>query len=84
MTATVDERPRATGGDGEKTFEELRHELEEIVGRLERGDVAVDEAIQLWQRGEELHRRCAALLDTAEGPIEQLGGGSDDTGAPEL
>ena len=38
------------------SFEELRRELEEIVGRLERGDVAVDEAIALWQRGEELHR----------------------------
>jgi exodeoxyribonuclease VII small subunit len=35
-----------------KSFEELRRELEEIVGTLERGDVAVDEAIALWQRGE--------------------------------
>lgn len=56
----------------EATFETLRLELEEIVGKLERGDVAVDEAIRLWQRGEELHRRCAALLDAAEGRIEEL------------
>jgi exodeoxyribonuclease VII small subunit len=55
-----------------KTFEELRRELEQIVGTLERGEVAVDEAIELWQRGEELHRRCAALLDAAEGKIEEL------------
>ena len=56
----------------EKSFEELRRELEEIVGKLERGDVAVDEAIELWQRGEELHRLCAALLEAAEGRIEEL------------
>ncbi len=69
---------------GEKTFEELRLELEEIVGKLERGDVAVDEAIELWQRGEELHRRCASLLEAAEGRIEELAGGAGDTGASEL
>ncbi len=69
---------------GEETFETLRLELEEIVGKLERGDVAVDEAISLWQRGEELHRRCAALLDAAEGRIEELSAGPDDTGAADL
>lgn len=56
----------------EKTFEELRRELEEIVGVLERGEVAVDEAIVLWQRGEALHRQCASLLEAAEGRIEEL------------
>jgi exodeoxyribonuclease VII small subunit len=72
-------------GQGEKpTFEALRRELEEIVGTLERGEVAVDEAIALWQRGEELHRRCVGLLEAAEGRIEDLSAGTDDTGAPEL
>ena len=70
--------------DGEETFETLRLELEEIVGRLERGDVAVDEAIRLWQRGEALHRRCAALLEAAEGQIEDLSASTDDTRAPDL
>lgn len=75
-------------GDG-ATFEELRHELEEIVGTLERGDVAVDEAIWLWQRGEDLHRRCAAMLEAAEGRIEELASGAggastDDTRMPGL
>jgi exodeoxyribonuclease VII small subunit len=54
------------------TFEQAQRELEEIVGRLERGDVTIDEAIALWRRGEELYRRCAALLDAAEGRIEAL------------
>jgi exodeoxyribonuclease VII small subunit len=74
-----------------KSFEELRDELEEIVGKLERGDVAVDEAILLWQRGEELYRHCAARLEAAEGRIEELAAGTegpsagaDDTSAPDL
>lgn len=68
----------------EETFERLRLELDEIVGKLERGDVAVDEAIRLWQRGEELHRRCAALLDAAEGRLEELTASTDDKGASDL
>ncbi|MCY7303779.1 MAG: exodeoxyribonuclease VII small subunit [Thermoleophilia bacterium] len=62
----------------EETFEKLRLELEEIVGKLERGDVAVDEAIRLWERGEDLHRRCATLLDAAEGRLEELSASTDD------
>jgi len=68
----------------EETFETLRLELEEIVGKLERGDVPVDEAIRLWQRGEELHRRCAALLDAAEGRLEELSASPDDKGTSDL
>jgi len=56
------------------SFEEAQRELDEIVGRLERGDVPIDDAIKLWQRGEELYRRCAALLEAAEGRIEELAG----------
>ena len=75
----------STGGAAERTYEDLRRELEEIVGKLERGDVAVDEAIELWQRGEALHRRCAALLEAAEGRIEELSAaGPNDSEAPAL
>lgn len=54
-------------------FEELQRELDGIVDRLEHGDVPVDEAIRLWQRGEELYRACARRLDAAELRIEELG-----------
>jgi exodeoxyribonuclease VII small subunit len=74
----------SSGDDGQRTFEELRRELEEIVGTLERGEVGVDQAIDLWQRGEALHRRCAALLEAAEGRIEELSSGPDDSEAQEL
>jgi exodeoxyribonuclease VII small subunit len=56
----------------ERPFEELQRELDEIVTRLERGDVAVDEAIGLFRRGEELYRECVARLDGAELQIESL------------
>jgi exodeoxyribonuclease VII small subunit len=67
---------------GARSFEELRRELEEIVGTLERGEVGVDEAIRLWQRGEALHRQCASLLEAAESRIEELSAGADDRTAP--
>ena len=54
------------------TFEQAERELADIVARLERGDVSLDEAIVLWQRGEALHRRCVELLDAADGRIEEL------------
>jgi exodeoxyribonuclease VII small subunit len=63
-----------TDPDDDRAFESLRHELEEIVGKLERGDVALDEAIALWQRGEILYRLCTARLEAARGSIERLAG----------
>jgi exodeoxyribonuclease VII small subunit len=54
------------------TYEEAEKELLQIVERLERGDAGLDEALTLWQRGEELYRFCAEQLDAAEGKIEEL------------
>ena len=54
------------------TFEEAQKELEQIVERLESGKAGVDEAIELWERGEELHRFCVEKLDAAQGRIDEL------------
>jgi exodeoxyribonuclease VII small subunit len=64
----------AAAGEGreERSFEELQRELEDVVARLERGDVAVDDAIALFRRGEELYRACVERLQAAELRIEQL------------
>ena len=60
-------------GEGrERSFEELQRELEDVVARLERGDVAVDDAITLFRRGEELYRVCVERLQAAELRIEEL------------
>jgi exodeoxyribonuclease VII small subunit len=56
----------------EPTFEEAQAELERIVARLEGGQAGVEEALQLWRRGEELYRLCAAKLAAAEGTVEEL------------
>lgn len=70
----------------ERSFEDLQRELDEVVARLERGDVALDEALALWQRGEELYRACAERLDRAELRIEELrlgeGTAGDDSPMP--
>jgi exodeoxyribonuclease VII small subunit len=54
------------------TFEEAQKELEAIVQRLESGEASLDEAIALWERGEELYKLCAGKLDTAQGRIDEL------------
>jgi len=56
----------------EQTFEDAQRELEGIVERLERGDADLDEAIKLWERGEELYKVCVGRLDAAHGRIEEL------------
>lgn len=54
------------------TFEAAQQELERIVERLERGEAELDEAIALWERGDELLRFCLTRLETAEGKVEEL------------
>ena len=56
----------------EQTFEAAQRELEQIVERLEGGQASLDEAIALWERGEELYRFCLGKLGTAQGKIEEL------------
>jgi exodeoxyribonuclease VII small subunit len=55
-----------------RSFEELQRELEEIITRLERGDVPVDDAIALFRRGEQLYAECVARLREAELQVEEL------------
>ena len=58
----------------ELSFEAAQRELEQIVQRLESGETALEDALQLWERGEELYRFCRAKLDSAQGKIEELAG----------
>jgi exodeoxyribonuclease VII small subunit len=54
------------------TFEDAQAELERIVTRLEQGQASLDEALALWERGEELYAFCRAKLDAAQGKVEEL------------
>jgi exodeoxyribonuclease VII small subunit len=53
-------------------FEKALAELETIVGRLEKGDVALEESIRIYERGEALKRRCEALLRDAEVRVDKI------------
>ena len=58
-------------------FETALAELESIVDRLEKGAVALEESIKLYERGETLKARCDALLRDAEMRIEKITLSSD-------
>jgi exodeoxyribonuclease VII small subunit len=59
------------------SFERALKELETIVGRLERGDVELEESITMYERGEALRDHCDRLLKQAEAKVEKLTFGAD-------
>lgn len=59
-------------GIAELSFEDALKELERIVARLESGDATLQEAIELYERGDRLKRQCAARLDAAQARIEAI------------
>jgi exodeoxyribonuclease VII small subunit len=54
------------------SFEQAVSELENIVARLERGDVPLDQSIEIYERGEALKKHCEKLLKDAEARIEKI------------
>jgi exodeoxyribonuclease VII small subunit len=54
------------------SFEKALAELESIVQKLERGDVALEESVAFYERGEALKRRCEDLLRQAEARVEKI------------
>ena len=55
-----------------KTFEESMARLEQIVRAMERGDVALEESLKMFQEGTELVRSCQKLLDEAQLQVKQI------------
>ena len=53
-------------------FEAALAELEAIVDKLEKGSVALEDSIQLYERGEQLKKHCESLLKSAEMRIEKI------------
>ena len=54
------------------SFEAALKELEQIVARLESGDTPLQDAIELYERGNALRARCAERLDAAQARIEAI------------
>ena len=55
-----------------QTFEQSMARLEQIVRAMERGDVALEESLKLFQEGTELIRHCGRLLDEAELQVKKI------------
>lgn len=56
------------------TYEQALSELEKIVDALETADMPLETSLAIFERGQALSRRCAALLDQAELRVRQLVG----------
>ncbi|TNJ45090.1 exodeoxyribonuclease VII small subunit [Phaeobacter sp. B1627] len=70
----------------EMSFEQAMHELERVVDQLERGDVALDASIALYERGAALKKRCEDELKRAEEKVAAitLDSGGQPTGTQPL
>lgn len=55
-----------------KTFEQSMQRLEQIVRAMERGDVALEESLKLFQEGTELVRSCGKLLEEAQLQVQKI------------
>ncbi len=64
----------------ELSFEAAMAELEQVVSRLEQGDVALEDSIKLYERGAELKAHCEEKLKEAEEKVSQITLSAD--GAP--
>ena len=61
------------------TFEQALRALEDVVRKLEGGDVPLDDSISLYERGEQLRKHCQARLDAAQARIEKIVQRADGT-----
>ena len=70
----------------EMSFEQAMAELEQVLGQLERGDVALDQSISLYERGALLKARCETKLKEAEEKVAKitLGEGGQPNGTVPL
>ena len=55
-----------------KSFESNMQRLEQIVRAMERGDVALEESLKLFQEGTDLVRNCQKLLDEAQLQVKMI------------
>ena len=61
-----------SGDLGDMSFDQAIAELEKVVNQLERGDVALEESITLYERGAALRAHCQAKLQAAEEKVAKL------------
>ncbi|HUR37575.1 MAG TPA: exodeoxyribonuclease VII small subunit [Terriglobales bacterium] len=63
---------KAKAPEGAPKFEECLRRLEEIVAQLEKGDIALEQSLALFEEGMKLSQTCRSELEAAEGKVEIL------------
>lgn len=61
----------------EMTYEEAFKELQDVVARLESGELPLEESLALFERGQSLSERCSTLLEDAELKLKELVPGAE-------
>ncbi|MBS0192918.1 MAG: exodeoxyribonuclease VII small subunit [Proteobacteria bacterium] len=76
--STLEPTPSVVAG-----FERSLDELEQLVQRMEKGEMSLDESLQAYERGVALYRQCQGALQQAELRVKLLGDlGDPDTASP--
>ena len=65
------------------SFEESLKKLESIVEQLEKGDLALEDSLKLFEEGVNLSAACKQELEAAEGKVQMLVKQRDGTMKPE-
>lgn len=66
----------------EPDFETAVAQVEELIDRIERGEIGLEESVAAYERGVKLIGRCRGILDTAEQKITELTQSADSTDKP--
>ncbi|HQW82231.1 MAG: exodeoxyribonuclease VII small subunit [Rhodanobacteraceae bacterium] len=74
--------PESTETSRVAEFEQSLDELELLVGRMEKGDMSLDDSLTAFERGVGLYRQCRSALDQAELRVRQIIDPNDLDGAP--
>ncbi len=72
------EQPEQTKPISELGYEECRDELVEVVRLLEQGGLDLDASLTLWERGEQLAKRCEEHLAGARRRVRDALAADDD------
>jgi exodeoxyribonuclease VII small subunit len=81
-SATNNETSRAADGAyssaslAQRTFEDLVTELESVATAMDRGDIGIEEAAELYSRAAALHEAASTRLETVQARLAQLRGDS--------
>ena len=72
------EKNKENDTTGKLSFEDAMNRLEEIVRRLESGDVPLDDSLGLFEEGVKLVKQCNGMLDAVQKKISLITGNGEE------